>query len=338
MLVTICTIRQLPQAFALADSFVKHIDDSLNQHKRVLIGLADNPANLPAGFVSPYPLLPLSDLLPSEQSAVLSTSYTSVEFKAACKSLLISEVFSRYPEVDNILYADPNLFFFAPLAPIWEQLNEGNVLLTPFITQSPADTRWPDEKFFQNVGLYCSDFIGFKRSTETDQLLAWWDDRVRARAYIDFCDGLCTDQLWLMHIPVFFKGTRVIKNPGWHVALWNLSERKLERTGTNWSVTGPLAQKELLQFFNFKGLFDEDEGFFPHQNRVDLKTRLDISTLLNEYRQTLNKYAKTPLSSNSSALGMQPAPKIVRGWRRSTITWLRGIGRFIDTIPLPVIR
>ncbi|MDB5239472.1 MAG: hypothetical protein JWP57_97, partial [Spirosoma sp.] len=222
MLVTICTIRQLPQAFALGDSFSTHALDTNGHPEPFIIGLADDPAHLPVHFTSPYLLLPIESMLPAATLAALSARYTPTEFVAACKPMFLTEIFRRYPAISQLVYADPNLLFSTSITPIWTQLSTANALLTPHITKQPKDMAWPDEKFFQNVGLYSADFLALRRSEETNRLLAWWHDRIESRAYINFCAGLCTDQLWLMHMPVFFQHTRIIKNLGWHVALWNL--------------------------------------------------------------------------------------------------------------------
>lgn len=343
MLVTITTIRQLPQAFALGDSFVQHTVNTTGQPEPVLIGLADDPAHLPAGFTSPYPLLPISEVLSSVQLSSLSAVYTPTEFAAACKPLFIAEVFRRYPDVDKVVYADPNIQFFAPLAPLLKPLSMANALLTPLITRSPVqsgstDAHWPDEKAFQNVGLYSSDFLAFRRSTKTDRLLAWWDDRVRERAYVNFCEGLCLDQLWLMHVPVFFRDVVIEKNPGWHVALWNLSERTLRQEGSNWLVNGPAGQNQPLQFINVKGLHNPDEGLFPHQNRLRLSEHPEVVTLLNGYRQTIAVHAQPALQAVSPAYGQQPEPVVLRGWKQATVRSLRSITRFLDRVELPAIR
>ncbi|MBC3786331.1 hypothetical protein [Spirosoma utsteinense] len=338
MLVTICTIRQLPQAFALGDSVLPYATDIDGKPASFLIGLADDPAHLPADFSSPYSLIPLSSLLPAETLAALSATYTPTEFAAACKPLFIREVFSLYPDETRLIYADPNILFLHLLTTIWDQLGENNALLTPHITQRPNDTAWPDEKFFQNVGLYSADFLAFRRSDETDRLLAWWQDRAQERAYINFCAGLCTDQLWLMYMPVFFTLVQVVKNPGWHAALWNLPERSLKADHSGWQITGPTAADQPLLFFNAKGLFNADEGFFPNQNRLKLANRPDVQALLASYQQAVSARANPVLSSQYPAYGQQREPAVLRGWRRVTVQSMRVVTRFIDQVPLPVIR
>lgn len=337
MLVTICTIRQLPQALALGASFCQYATHSTDKPS-VLIGLVDDPAHLPDGFVSPYPLLAVRELLTSTELTALSSVYTPTEFSAACKPLFIAEAFRRYPDANELLYADPNIQFLGSLAPVWEQLTTANTLLTPFVTGTPGDTHWPDEKFFQNIGLYSADFLAFRRSAETDRLLAWWDDRVRERAYISFCEGLCLDQIWLMHVPVFFQDVRIVRNPGWHVALWNLPERTLRQEGGNWLVTSADEKNQPIVFVNVKGLLNPDEGLFPHQNRLQFSDRPEIMTLLTTYRRLLATYQIPALGTTIPAYGQQPEPVVLRGWRQATVKSMRSVTQFLDRVFIPALR
>lgn len=336
MLLTICTIRQLPQALALGDSFSSHSNQKTDK-PLVLICLVDDPAQLPAGFVSPYPLLAIQELVTHTALETLSVRYTPTEFAAACKPLFIKEAFKRFPQENELVYADPAIQFINSLSPIWDQLATSTALITPFITKSPGDSYWPDEKFFQNVGLYSADFLAFRRSAETDRLLAWWDDRVRERAFVDFCAGQCLDQLWLMHVPVFFRDVRVIRNPGWHVAIWNLPERSIQKQGNTWLVSGPGGRNQPLQFINFKGLENPDEGFFPHQNRLQLTHQPEVDQLLTSYRQSLKTYQNPGIDSIKPAYGQQPEPVVLRGWRHSARQSLQRLTRFIDRVYIPVV-
>jgi hypothetical protein len=335
VLLTISTIRQLPQAIALGDSFTQYAAKSVEK-PLVLIGLADNIAHLPPGFISPYPLLPIHELMEQPELDALSTRYTPTEFTAACKPLFLAEVFKRFAQEDKLLYADPNIQFLTSLSDIWELLDTKNTILTPFITRNPNDSRWPDEKFFQNIGLYTSDFLVFRRSDETTRLIDWWDDRVRNRARMDFCEGLCLDQLWLMHVPVFFKDVFVNRNPGWHLALWNLHERSIQRQGDTWLATSHVAHNQPLMFVNFKGLLNPDEGFFPYQNRLTTSSRSDMAPFLASYRQSLTRYSQTGINTIPPAYGKQPEPIVLRGWRSVARKSLQRLTHYIDKVDMPV--
>ena len=352
MLLTLCTINQLPQAFALASSFCRYDTSSKTPANEVLIGLADDPDHLPSGFESPYPLLFVRDILPASQLTTLSSQYTPVEFVAACKPVFIAEVFNRYPLVNRLIFADANVLFFADTTPIWSALSSATILLTPHTTCSTASAdagsgtasnrMRPDEKHLQNVGLYSSDFMAFRRSDETYRMLAWWQDRATERAQIDFCAGLCLDQLWLMHAPVFFRDVVIVKNPGWHVALWNLFDRPLYQSEANWLVGSPNPTKQqatgqALLFANFKGLHNPDEGLFTRQNRPLLSQRSDARALLGQYRATLAGQKLSGIALPVPAYGLRPAPVVLRGWRDQVVRLLRTTTRFVDQVSVPLI-
>ncbi len=148
------------------------------------------------------------------------------------------------------------------------------------------------------------------------------------RAFVDFCAGLCLDQLWLMHVPVFFRDVVIISDPGWHVALWNLPERQLRADGSGWRVSGPTGSDQPLLFANFKGLHRPDEGYFPHQNRLRLNSRPDSTALLAAYRRALLSHSHPTLT------GTRPA----YGWRRAAVQSLRAVVGFVNRVPLPAIR
>lgn len=363
MLLTLCTIRQLPQAFALANSFCQTNPASPAPAPDVLIGLADNPDRLPSGFVSPYPLLFLRDILPADQLSALSGQYTPVEFVAACKPLFIAEALRQHPLVNQFVYADPAILFCADPGPVYSALSSANILLTPHLTRSPTpgptavktgdptsrpdrtrpdrtrpDRTRPDQKHLQNVGLYSSDFMAFQRSDETHRMLAWWQDRVTERAFIDFCAGLCLDQIWLMHVPVFFREVVVVGNPGWHVALWNLIERPLQQTKTGWHVHDPDGAIQPLLFINTKGILNPDEGLFTQLGQPAIRQHSGVNSLIQSYQGLLTGGQTNQLTTVTPAYGNQPMPVVLRGWRQQLVHSLRAATNFIKQVPLPAVR
>jgi hypothetical protein len=328
----------------LGNSFIRHATQPDGTSPTVLIGLVDDPNQLPADFSSPYPVLPISDILTKAELRTLSGMYTPTEFAAACKPRFIQEAFRRYPSTTTLIYADPNIRFYSSVAPIQAELADATMLLTPFLTRKQPDLlpddqpAWPDEKFFQNIGLYSSDFLAFRRSAETSRFLNWWQDRIQQRAYLNYCEGLCIDQIWLMHVPVFFAGVKVIKHLSWHLALWNLPDRVIRQAGNEWLVTGlGNTHTETICFASFKGLFNMDEGFFPNQNRVHLSERPYVVAFLNEYKRFVASQENN-IPVIPTAYGRQVSPVVLRGWRQTAVQSLRSIVDFIDRLPLPVLR
>lgn len=240
------------------------------------------------------------------------------------KPSLIRAMLTRHPDATQVVYLDPNAFLYAPLTPVLNELKTAQVLLTPHLTQPPADEQQPDEKFLQNIGLYSADFLALQPTAETDRMLEWWENRVLTRAQIDFCESLCLDQIWLMHLPAMFEGVRVVQDKTWHRAIWNWHERSPQESQP------PL-------WINFKGLHNPDEGLFVYQSRVKLAQQPGLKQWLSDYRLAVKKLQK-PVFGEKPAFGQQPEQPVIRGWRRHSAGFLRSVTRFVAEVPLPVIR
>lgn len=328
MLLTVCTIAQLPQALTLGASFKQH-----NPHRQFIIGLADDADRLPAGWVSPYPILTLADTgLSAADVADLSARYTPVEFRAACKPAFIRAAYQQAgPE--GLFYADPSAFVYHPLNELFAMLARHSVLLNPHWLQAPADERQPDEKHLQNVGLYSSGLIGFGPKPDTISMLSWWQSRTADRAHINFCEGQCLDQLWLMHVPTLFGEVGILKQIGLQIALWNLPERHLALLQTGWQVIERGSPVPLLTA-DFMGLLNPREGLFQRQNRFRLTKRPDAGTLVSMYQTALQPHLLAELLAIPPAFGNQPEPVILSGWRYSAILTLQRLSTWIDTVPV----
>ncbi|KAB7730162.1 hypothetical protein F5984_13355 [Rudanella paleaurantiibacter] len=318
LFLTVCTVRQLPQALALGQSV-----DRLHPNATFLIGLADAEQGI-AGINLPYQVLPVSSMIEPGMLNTLSGQYSPTELAGALKPTFIRAAYTQFPEVQHLIYLDPNSAIYAPLTPVLERLQTASVLLTPFMQKAPADDALPDEKYMQNIGLYNADFLAFRRSAETDRMLPWWEDRVQTRARIDFCESLCLDQIWLMHVPAFFDGVQIAKNIDWHRGLWNWHE---------WGGTADKPEQPL--WVNFKGLYNRNEGFFAYQTRVDPTRDSALQRLLTDYRAGVQRLAQ-PAFDRPPAYGRQPEKPVVFGWRRGAVEALRSLVNQINTMPLPV--
>jgi hypothetical protein len=334
MLLTVCTIAQLPQALTLGGSFIRH-----NPHRPFIIGLADDAAGLPAGWSSPYPMLTLTNAgLSAGEVAAMSARYTPTEFRAACKPTFIRAAYKQAgPE--GLLYLDPTSLVYHSLDTLFAQMAQHSVLLNPHWLEAPGDDRQPDEKHLQNVGLYSGGLIGFGRQPDTEKMLAWWQSRTADRAHLDFCAGQCLDQLWLMHVPALFGRVGILKNSGLQVALWNLPERHLANApATGWQVIERNMALPLLTA-DFLGLTDVNEGLFPYQNRLYMNRRPDVSTLIATYQTALSSHRHPDLLAVAPAYGRQPEPLMLRGWRRTVRHRLQRLSHWIGNVPVrPVHR
>ncbi len=308
----------MPQAITLGDTVKQFHPEATFR-----IGLADNAESLAILPLS-YSVLPVSEVLDAQLLDSLSERYTPTEFAAATKPALIRAMMAQEPNCEQVIYLDPNSFLYQPLTGVLSELETAQMLLTPHLTSPPADGLFPDEKYLQNVGLYSGDFLGLRCSDETERMLLWWEDRVQTRAQIDFCESLCLDQIWLMHLLALFDGVCVVKDRNWHRAIWNWHEW-LKNSDT------------LPVWVNFKGLFNRDEGLFVYQTRLNLAKRPDMQRLLADYRVAVTKRQQAAFEK-IPAYGQRPELPLVRGWQRQTSLLLRSVTRFVDTVKLPVIK
>jgi len=324
LFLTVSTLQQLPQALALGDSLRQHHPGEL-----FVIGLCDDLNRLPAGLDCPYPLLDIRQLK-RFPVAELSKRYNPLEFAGAAKPLFLQTAWERYPQAEQLVYLEPAVYLYQPLSDLKERLSGRDFLLTPHLLAPPLDEELPDEKYLQNTGLFHAGFLALRRSPETSRFLGWWSERVPERAYIDFCEGMCADQLWLMMTPVFFEGLGIVKHPGWHVGLWNLPERTLRRQGERWVVAGG----EPLVFLNFGGLAD-NSGFFGGQTRMRAEHRNLIRPLLDAYRSAVAGHDTLGLSRIAPTYGQQPLRLPLPGWRGTLINSLKQTVKFIETVDVP---
>ena len=318
---TVCTGRQLPAALVLRDSIRQW-----HPGTELVICLADTlPPQIPE---SPARLWPIERFWNQDDLARRSAQYTTTEFAAATKPTFIRAVYERFTDCDTVVYVDPTTFFYQPVTDELARHPGATLLLSPHLSRPPADGLMPDEKHVQNVGLYSAGLLGFRRSPATAQFLVWWEGRVADRSFIRFCDGLCLDQIWLMHAPAFLAGVAIVTTPGWNVGLWNLHEHTLIQTsGSNrWLADGINA----LISVNFCGLTNPDQGLFPYQTRLQPARRPDVQQLIIDYRQQFSMNI-----DQKPAYGQRPEPSVLRGWQKTVADTLHVVSRRIETAPVP---
>lgn len=131
---------------------------------------------------------------------------------------------------DVVIYLDPDICLFGPLECV-DDLLEGraNILLTPHQLEPDKESSIVIDNEITSLatGIYNLGFIGVSNRKPGLDFSEWWSDRL-----IEFCldeipRGLFVDQRWCDHVPVFFSGVDIIKDPGYNVASWNLSNRHL---------------------------------------------------------------------------------------------------------------
>ena len=181
----------------------------------------------------------------------------------------------------GLVYLDPDIFCYAPLAPVFRALETKDAVLTPHITSPVFDGKKPGEQDLLVNGTYNLGFIAVKASGEGLRLLNWWERRCLDVGYSEGRTGLFVDQKWMNLAPGLFGGVEILRHAGCNMAYWNLHERSLLGGSRMLGVEGEVE----LCFFHFSGVVVEDAAVLSkHTNRFTLAERPDLQEIFAAYK------------------------------------------------------
>ena len=177
--------------------------------------------------------------------------HSVVELCTAVKGAAARYIMQSYDSCENVIYFDPDIAIFSPLEELIGNFEHSDILITPHQLQPEKiySAIAENEIAFLRHGSYNLGFMGAKNSPNGQEFIDWWADRCLEFCYSETEYGLYTDQRWIDLVPSFFNGVNILKNPGYNVANWNLSNR---------DVQGNLEDKvtvngEPLCFYHFSG-------------------------------------------------------------------------------------
>jgi hypothetical protein len=294
---TICSNNYLAYAKTLGDSLLKH-----NPNYRFIIALVDRKSpSIDYDFFSPHEILPIEDVGIKDFESIWR-KYDIVELNTTVKPSLFKFFFNKYPEVETAFYFDPDILIYQPLGQLESYFNSGDILLTPHtikpIASDLAIRLVPTDSTFLNYGVYNLGFIGLRnKKANVEAMLNWWEKRTLEEGFIDACNGLFVDQLWINLVPIYFEGARIIKEMGYNAAPWNLHER-----GHLQEINGSFIMPDhsILTFYHFSSYkFKKPEMMARSYNRFDFSDFPEIKPLYDQYHQLL-------LSNKMEELSLQP--------------------------------
>ena len=159
-------------------------------------------------------------------------------------------------DFDIVFYLDPDIAIFDSLTPLAKQLETHDILLTPhqLAPESPEDaTAIKDNELCSLThGVYNLGFVGVNADKQKEgyRFARWWNERLYRYCREDIPNGMFTDQRWCDLVPAYFDNVKIVRDPGYNVASWNLSQRKIEITNDGEiNVNG-----SPLRFFHFTKL------------------------------------------------------------------------------------
>ena len=173
-----------------------------------------------------------------------------VEVCTAVKGPFIHQACSS--GADAVIYLDPDTALFASLEPLTKWLETSDILLTPHLIDPNADAAaiWDNDLSASRTGIFNLGFVAIRTTGEGARFAKWWNDRLLDWCYDDMPNGLFVDQRWCDHVPALFDKVKVVRDPGYNVASWNLSTRTVA-VGKDGAVT---VNGHLLRFWHFTKL------------------------------------------------------------------------------------
>lgn len=173
-----------------------------------------------------------------------------VEICTAVKGPFIHQACSS--GADAVIYLDPDTALLADLSPLERWLKDHDILLTPHLTE-PNDERMAildNDLSASRTGIFNLGFVAVRTGGEGARFARWWNDRLLEFCYDDIPNGLFVDQRWCDHVPALFDKVKVVRDPGYNVASWNISKRTVA-VGKDGAVT---VNGQPLRFWHFTKL------------------------------------------------------------------------------------
>ncbi len=230
-----------------------------------------------------------------------------VEACTAVKGRAAAHILGR-EDCDKLFYFDPDIAIFNRLDPLVEMLDDRAVILTPHqVTPDPrANPRAirDNEVTSLDYGVFNLGFAGIHDEPEGRRFVAWWEDRLADWCHDRLDIGVFVDQKWCNLVPCFFDRVGIVRDPGYNVASWNLSQRRLVFDDDGRA----LINGQPLRFFHFTKLGNVGDLMtqrYAGDNR-------EVYELWWWYRQEVESHQ---------------SPDIPRGW------WY--YGTFDDGTPIP---
>jgi len=271
----ICTIiakNYVAQARVLAHSFAEH-----HPTGRCFVLIIDefdgylDPAAEPFTIITPEQI----GCLEFQEMAL---RYDVLELSTAVKPWLLRYLLGE--GAPAITYLDPDIRIYSSLERLDELACAHGVVLIPHNTEPlPDDGARPNQIDILLAGVYNLGYVSLGAGPETDRLLGWWQQRLLNDCRVDPLNGYFVDQRWFDLAPALVSNCKIVRDPQYNTAYWNIHSRLFDHDGTGYTVNG-----QPLAFFHFSG-FDPQlpDVLSRHQSRVLLSGDSALVRICDEY-------------------------------------------------------
>lgn len=252
----------------------------------------------------PFDRVLWSDELPLENPKAWLFKHEVVEACTAVKGPALQLL--TQTDAEKIFYLDPDIAVFQSLSPMLDMLDDASILLTPhqLTPEDKLDAVIDNEICSLAHGTYNLGFLAIRNDSEGRRLAAWWNDRLLEYCFDDKASGIFVDQKWCDLVPAMFDRVKIVRDPGYNVASWNLSNRTISiETDGSIRVNG-----NPLRFFHFTKLGPIGDTM----TRKYAQDNVEVYELWSWYKRMVDRFAE---------------PRIPPGW------W--HFGTFDNGVPIP---
>ena len=214
------------------------------------------------------------------------------EFCWTCGSVVTHIFFEKY-QLQEITYLDSDLMFFNTPAIIDTELKQKNasVGLSPHFIHNTL------------FGIYCVQYVYFKRDQNGVACLNWWKDECLKWCYSQLEEGKYGDQKYLDYMHQKFDGVVDIENRGAGIANWNMEQYKFDFSDRSLTHKGKYYP---IVFFHYNGLNVTAKGgqlSFVHGKYF---TDEVVKTFIISYAELLTKVYKDYLHIEINGFSYKP--------------------------------
>ncbi len=242
-------------------------------------------------------VLPLADLERQDPGLLIAKADRNLfEYCCTTTPALPLHLLQTTPGLAEITYLDADLFFFSDPEPLFEEMGDASVLITPH--------RFPPYlRHYEMNGVYNVQFMTFRRTEDGLAALRWWHERCLEWCYLRLEDGKFADQKYLDDWPERFEGVHVLRHKGGGLAPWNIDCFDLREEGGRVTVAG-----EPLVFFHFHRVRIRDDGGYDWRSPGYLGASRAYELVYRSYLAALDEAKRRVWAVDPSFLtGLVPA-------------------------------
>ena len=196
----------------------------------------------------------------NEDLLSVKSKRTISEYCWTCTASTISYSIEKF-NLSHCTYLDADMMFFSSLDPIFEEIGDASVALTPHNFTKDLKTE-------EVYGKYCVQFVFFRNDKDGLMALNWWKQSCIDWCYATLEDNRYGDQKYLNFLSQKFSKVIDINNLGVGVAPWNVNRFAFSREENKFLMkekTKDDFQFPLI-FFHYQGLkFTEYDNYIESE-------------------------------------------------------------------------